>query len=43
MDVSIASCAIVYDCQLLHRDRHFDLIAKHAPLKIYKPARSRVA
>lgn len=42
-DIVIASCAMVYDCELLHADRHFDLIAKHAPLKIYKPVRSRAA
>ncbi len=38
-DIVIASCAMAYDCELLHTDRHFDLIAKHAPLKIYKSSR----
>ena len=41
VDVSIASCAMVYGCQLLHLDRHFDLIARHAPLKVCRAARSR--
>ena len=40
-DIVIAACAIAYGCELLHLDRHFDLIAKHAPLKIYKPSRSQ--
>jgi predicted nucleic acid-binding protein len=35
VDVAIASSAIVADCELLAVDRHFDIIAKHAPLKIY--------
>ena len=34
-DVVIASCAIVYDCELLHIDRHFDLIARHTSLEIF--------
>lgn len=33
-DALIASSAIAYDCELLHADRHFDQIAKIAPLKI---------
>lgn len=36
VDVAIASSAIVNDCELLAADRHFDLIAKHAPLKLYR-------
>ena len=39
-DAIIASCAMVYGCELFHWDQHFDLIAKHAPLKLYKPTRS---
>lgn len=35
VDLGIASSAIVYGCELLHVDRHFDLIAKHSPLKVY--------
>ena len=35
VDVVIASCAIVYNCDLLHADRHFDLMSRHAPLRIY--------
>ena len=34
-DVLIACCALIYDCELLHADRHFDVIARTAPLKIY--------
>jgi predicted nucleic acid-binding protein len=40
-DIVIASCAIVYGCELLHCDKHFDRIARHVPLKIYKPLRSK--
>jgi len=36
-DVLIACCALIYDCELLHADRHFDLIARFAPLKVYRP------
>lgn len=35
VDTAIASSAIVHECELLHFDRHFDLIARHAPLKLY--------
>ncbi len=35
-DVIIACCALIYDCELLHTDRHFDLIARAMPLKIYR-------
>lgn len=34
-DVLIASSAIVYHCELLHADRHFDQIAAMAPLKLF--------
>jgi predicted nucleic acid-binding protein len=40
IDVAIACCAMAYDCELLHADRHFDLIARHTPLRIYKAART---
>lgn len=40
-DVIIAACAMVHDCELLCSDRDFDLIARHAPLKLYKHARLR--
>ncbi len=36
-DVLIASCAMVHGCELLHADRHFDLMARTIPLKIYRP------
>ena len=35
-DILIACCALVYDCELLHTDRHFDLIARATSLKIYR-------
>jgi predicted nucleic acid-binding protein len=38
-DVIIACCALVYDCELLHADRHFDLMAHSAPLKVYRRGR----
>lgn len=34
-DAVIASCAVVYDCELLHADRHFDLMSRHTSLKIF--------
>ena len=34
-DVLMAACALVYDCALLHRDRHFELIAQRAPLRLH--------
>lgn len=37
-DVVIACCALVYDCGLLHTDKHFQLIARHAPLKFFQAA-----
>ena len=38
-DTTIAGCAMVYDCELLHADRHFDVIARATPLKIFHAAR----
>ena len=35
VDSLIAACAISYDCALLHDDRHFRLIARHAPLRLH--------
>ena len=35
-DVLIASCALLYDCELLHADRHFNLIARLTPLRIHR-------
>jgi len=35
-DLVIAASAIVYGCDLLHRDRHFGLIAGHESLKLHK-------
>ena len=37
VDSLIAACAISYDCALLHDDRHFRLIARHAPLRLHPP------
>ena len=36
-DVVIASCAIVHDCELLHTDRHFDIVARTTALKVHPP------
>lgn len=35
IDTLIAALAIEYNCLLLHRDSHFDLIARHFGLKCY--------
>ena len=35
-DVLIACSALVYNCALLHADRHFDRIAQAAPLKTHR-------
>jgi len=35
IDTLIAALAIEYDCYLLHRDSHFDIIARHCELKCY--------
>ena len=35
VDSLIATCALHYDCALLHDDRHFRLIARHVPLRLY--------
>ena len=37
-DALIASCALLYDCELLHADRHFDMIARRTPLRIHRVA-----
>ena len=34
-DVLMACCALLYDCELLHADRHFDAIARLTPLRIH--------
>ena len=34
-DVVIASCALIYHCELLHTDRHFDRIAHATALRIH--------
>ncbi len=36
-DVLIACCALVYNCELLHADRHFDRIAHSTAVKIHCP------
>lgn len=35
-DAVIASCALIYHCELLHADRHFDRIAHATALKIHR-------
>ncbi len=35
-DALIASCALLYDCELLHVDRHFDMITRLTPLRIHR-------
>lgn len=34
-DILIACCALVHGCELLHADRHFELIAQRMPLRVY--------
>ncbi|MGB9628931.1 MAG: type II toxin-antitoxin system VapC family toxin [Thermodesulfobacteriota bacterium] len=36
IDTLIATIAIEYDCLLLHKDSHFDLISKYSSLKCYQ-------
>jgi predicted nucleic acid-binding protein len=36
-DHLIASVALNYPCRLLHRDKHFDLLARHVELPVWKP------
>jgi predicted nucleic acid-binding protein len=36
-DALIAACALLYDCEVLHVDKHFDLIARSTSLKIHHP------
>lgn len=33
-DLIIAAVAMAHDATVLHRDRHFDLIAEHTPLRV---------
>jgi len=33
-DVLIAAAALIGNCTVLHRDRHFDIISKHCGLKV---------
>ncbi|MBI3615325.1 MAG: PIN domain-containing protein [Candidatus Omnitrophica bacterium] len=35
-DAVIACCALIYNCELLHADRHFDRIAHATALKIHR-------
>ena len=35
-DALIASCALLYDCEVLHADRHFDMMARLTPLRIHR-------
>lgn len=37
-DHLIASVALSYPCRLLHRDKHFELIARHIGVPIWKPS-----
>jgi predicted nucleic acid-binding protein len=36
IDTLIATLAMEYDCHLLHKDSHFDLISRSFPLKCYQ-------
>jgi hypothetical protein len=36
IDTLIATLAIEYRCSLLHKDSHFELIARNSPLKCYQ-------
>jgi predicted nucleic acid-binding protein len=36
IDTLIAALAIEYHCTLLHKDSHFELIARNSPLKCYE-------
>jgi predicted nucleic acid-binding protein len=38
-DVVIGACAIIHQCELFHGDRHFDVMARRTPLRVYAPAR----
>jgi predicted nucleic acid-binding protein len=35
-DILISALAIRYECPLMHRDKHFSLIAQHSKLKEYQ-------
>ncbi|VAX35206.1 hypothetical protein MNBD_UNCLBAC01-228 [hydrothermal vent metagenome] len=34
-DLLLAATTLIYRCPLWHQDKHFELIAKHYPLKFY--------
>lgn len=34
-DLLIACCAVLHDCELLHADKHFEMIARATPLKFH--------
>ncbi len=36
-DILIASVALSYPCRLLYQDKHFDLLARHVGLPVWKP------
>lgn len=36
-DHLIAAVAVNYPCRLLHRDKHFDLLARHVGIPVWKP------
>lgn len=36
-DHLIAAVALSYSCRLLHRDKHFDFLARHAGLSVWNP------
>jgi predicted nucleic acid-binding protein len=36
-DHLIGAVALTYRCYLLHRDRHFELLAHHAGLSLWDP------
>ena len=35
IDSLITAVALSYNCKILHKDRDFELIAKHTPVKLY--------
>lgn len=41
VDLLLSVLAIHYDCELLHVDKHFDLVAKYLPLRIAAMRRER--
>lgn len=38
-DLLIACCAVLHDCELLHADRHFEMIARAMPLTLHHGAK----